>query len=329
MICTRRGVTLTPLVTRGTLDEEHHHRECHMKTHWFVRALVSVALLGISCGQAPSVSDTHGTKSSCRGGTPILLVPGFLAFSRVGDREYFQDVVSDLRSQGYCADVAVLPPVAPVPERAMLLRTEATRVMARFGAERIHLIAHSQGGLDSRWMISRLGGDAFVTSLTTIATPHRGCEISELVLGSDESARAAVARLFGVSLKDPAAYDNFIRTVHTLSPAWVRNIMNPSTPDMRSVRYESWAASAALPPIGFESLHPALFVTAAWLQTHVGANDGLVATDSMVWGGYQGLLRADHLAQIGHGSYNSAVDNFRHLPFYRAVASRVTSPVSL
>ncbi len=44
------------------------------------------------------------------------------------------------------------------------------------------IIAHSKGGLDSRVAISRGNISKYVASLTTINTPHRGCEYADYLL---------------------------------------------------------------------------------------------------------------------------------------------------
>jgi len=45
---------------------------------------------------------------------------------------------------------------------------------------RVHLLAHSMGGLDSRWVLAQDGMADNIASLTTIATPHRGTSLGNL-----------------------------------------------------------------------------------------------------------------------------------------------------
>ncbi len=45
----------------------------------------------------------------------------------------------------------------------------------------MNIVAHSKGGLDARYMISHLDMGGAVASLTTIATPHRGSELLNLL----------------------------------------------------------------------------------------------------------------------------------------------------
>lgn len=45
---------------------------------------------------------------------------------------------------------------------------------------KIYLIAHSAGGLASRWYIQKLGGSHYCDALVTLATPHRGTWVAGL-----------------------------------------------------------------------------------------------------------------------------------------------------
>jgi len=40
--------------------------------------------------------------------------------------------------------------------------------------ERVNLVGHSMGGLDSRWYIEQMGGEKYVDTLVTLGTPHHG-----------------------------------------------------------------------------------------------------------------------------------------------------------
>ena len=55
------------------------------------------------------------------------------------------------------------------------IKKKILEVIEKTGCEKVNIIAHSKGGLDSRYAISILGMDKYTASLTTISTPHRGC----------------------------------------------------------------------------------------------------------------------------------------------------------
>jgi pimeloyl-ACP methyl ester carboxylesterase len=50
----------------------------------------------------------------------------------------------------------------------------------KIGASRVHIVAHSMGGLVARHYIERMHGAARVQSLVTIGTPHRGTRLGNL-----------------------------------------------------------------------------------------------------------------------------------------------------
>lgn len=60
--------------------------------------------------------------------------------------------------------------------------TKIERVCERYGLERFHIVAHSQGGLIARQYIQHHGGDRRVKSLTTLGTPHSGTPLALLSL---------------------------------------------------------------------------------------------------------------------------------------------------
>ena len=62
------------------------------------------------------------------------------------------------------------------------LRDRILEVIKETGAEKLNIIAHSKGGLDSRYAISKLGMDKYVASLVTINTPHYGCNFVDDIL---------------------------------------------------------------------------------------------------------------------------------------------------
>ncbi|MBR1554172.1 MAG: alpha/beta fold hydrolase, partial [Oscillospiraceae bacterium] len=62
-----------------------------------------------------------------------------------------------------------------IEKSAIELHQQIHAVLEQTGAEKINIIAHSKGGLDSRYAVAKLGDAPYVASLTTINTPHHGC----------------------------------------------------------------------------------------------------------------------------------------------------------
>jgi len=65
----------------------------------------------------------------------------------------------------------------PVRKSAEKLARFVEEVRARERAERVDIVAHSLGGVVSRYYIERLGGDKTIGRLVTIGSPHAGTRI--------------------------------------------------------------------------------------------------------------------------------------------------------
>jgi triacylglycerol lipase len=117
----------------------------------------------------------------------IVLVHGILGSTAKFGIEYFQGVADHFREKGVRVLVPQLDPTRGVEFRGDQLRDQ---IASGYGDGRLnqnettHIVAHSLGGLDSRYMLSPQnpnGTKVPIRSLTTIATPHRGAPIADLL----------------------------------------------------------------------------------------------------------------------------------------------------
>ena len=67
--------------------------------------------------------------------------------------EYFRGVREHLEAKGHRVYVSRVSPLAGVRRRA----EQFAEQLANIDAEKVNIIAHSMGGLDARYAISRLG----------------------------------------------------------------------------------------------------------------------------------------------------------------------------
>src|SRR5712691_2851316 len=93
--------------------------------------------------------------------TPIVLVHGLFGFDRVcvpvvgwTVANYFPSIPELLRAAGNRVLIPTLSPTGGVADRAGQLKEFIERESP---SEPVHLLAHSMGGLDARYMISCLG----------------------------------------------------------------------------------------------------------------------------------------------------------------------------
>ncbi|MCS6850279.1 MAG: hypothetical protein NZ700_03800 [Gemmataceae bacterium] len=215
---------------------------------------------------------------------PLVLVPGLLGFGelRLGRQtlaSYFPGIVPLLRAAGNRTLVHWPNPTAGVAQRARRLGRFIRR---HLGDQPIHLLAHSLGGLDARYLISRLGFARQVLTLTTIGTPHRGTTFADWGVRCLAPMLQPVFRCCGVP--DQAFYD--------LTTTACRRF-NAEVPDAPGVRYFSvagwWHGPWRSPTWKF----PHRLVDQA-----EGPNDGVVSVSSATYGEHCLLWPADHLGLV-------------------------------
>src|SRR4051812_2708654 len=89
---------------------------------------------------------------------PVVLVHGLFGFDQIGigaaALHYFPGVATQLVTAGNRVLIPALSPTGGVERRARQLKRFLLRNSPH---EPVHLVAHSLGGLDARYMISRLG----------------------------------------------------------------------------------------------------------------------------------------------------------------------------
>jgi triacylglycerol esterase/lipase EstA (alpha/beta hydrolase family) len=111
-------------------------------------------------------------------GTPILLVHGVL-----DNRSVFTVFRRSLRRRGFGVVHAVNYSMwtSDIRAAAHQLRRHVERVCEQTGADYVHIVGHSLGGLIGRYYVQRMGGSAMVDTLVTLGSPHRGTRTAELV----------------------------------------------------------------------------------------------------------------------------------------------------
>jgi triacylglycerol lipase len=215
---------------------------------------------------------------------PIVLVHGLLGFDRiqVGPWEllrYFPGIEEWLQSAGNRVAAARLSLTRGIADRALELRRF---IRAEFPGERVHILAHSMGGLDARYMISRLDTADWVLTLTTFGTPHRGCTFADWGLQKFNWVIRPFFRLWGIS-------DRAFRDLTTDSC----RRFNEDVPDMPGVRYFSVAGrcDSAL-------VRPAYWLPHRIVSEREGPNDSIVSMATASHGESFEVWDSDHLSLV-------------------------------
>ncbi len=310
-------------------------------------------------GATASSSTTSGSAGS--GGAevklgppyPIVLAHGFFGFNDfagAGFLTYFYNVKDYM--QAHDEPLVFTPAVDPFNTsefRGAQLVASIEEILEATGHEKVNIIGHSQGGLDAR-VAANLRPD-LVASVVTVATPHGGSRIADVVLKlvADPNAQDLVNDLLvliGAPLYDQIGNEtNVILPLKLFSQEGIAEF-NKVHPDELGVFYASitgrtdlhlggsgCSTSVKLPFITdwqgkLDTVDPLLSVSEMILDGGIGdpyPNDGLVRVADAKRGEFWGCIPADHLDQVGQlfGDSAGLGNNWKHQEFYAALIAEL------
>ena len=248
------------------------------------------AASALACGGA--VVSEDGSLDLSKQSAPkatVVLVHGMGGFQKIEGIDYFWRVPELYRSLGASVFVPGTTTFASVEKRAGELAAQLDGVPGP-----LILVGHSQGGLDSRYLVTRLAYSDRVRAVVTIATPHHGSPVADVALGLApgpiQAAADALIGVLGWSLDG----------AREVTVDYMEHTFNKTVPDVAGVTYWSFSGRAA--PFGIGSgngwLHSPLLATWTFLDADVGASDGMVPEKSAHWGAFMGSIPADHLGEV-------------------------------
>src|SRR5436853_124587 len=147
---------------------------------WLLLALAATIIVAVALQHWKQSRKLRRARKPTAPRLPVVLAHGFLGFDEIelGNRKhpYFRGIGEQLERAGaqlYCPRV---PSASSISARAARLAD----LIRAIPEPRVNIVAHSMGGLDARYAISRLGLADRVASLTTIATPHLGTPLADM-----------------------------------------------------------------------------------------------------------------------------------------------------
>jgi len=181
-------------------------------------------------GLVETALQTGRPKGDVTHDTPVLLVHGY-GHNRSGwfllDRTLRQAGFSSVHTMNYVAWGA-----EGVPELAARLARRVEDVRRLTGAEKVHLVGHSMGGVLLRYYVQELGGAEFVDTAITIASPHEGTRVAlagigagarDLRPGSSVMRRLAAGVQRGAGVRWVAFYSNLDVLIQPAPSAMLRH----------------------------------------------------------------------------------------------------------
>lgn len=225
---------------------------------------------------------------------PILLVHG-MGFRDHKKLCYWGRIPKELEKLGCRIYYGNQDSNASVETNGMHIKKRIEEVIRETGAEKVNIIAHSKGGLDTRYAISTLGMADKVASLTTMSSPHNGSKTVDFLMKCPHFVVKFAGfctdcwfRILGD--KHPESLKCF-KTFTTKEA----EAFNKSNPDAKEVYYQSYAFVMKNPTSDIF-----LWFTNFAVNLFEGENDGLVTPKNAEWTNFRGVYRGNGRRGISH-----------------------------
>ncbi|MEW5734068.1 MAG: alpha/beta fold hydrolase [Thermodesulfobacteriota bacterium] len=272
-----------------------------MKSLRLTALVIALALL------APAAALAGGSSSSytCNTKYPVILSHGMGAQAQIlGIIDYWWGIEPALEDEGANVYITSVNGMDSTATKAAAWKKQLLQILAVTGKAKANVIGHSHGTIYTRYAMTNLGCAGKVATHTSIAGPHKGSSVANLMVYDLNSAVSMLTTdaldfiytfLFGDTNPDTR------QNLYDLCTDYMQNVFNPKTPNCSGVYYQSWAAKA-------KWATPNIFFMPTWLYmlAKEGDNDGLVSVNSAKWGTFRGVQQAawwspgcDHLTIVG------------------------------
>lgn len=233
----------------------------------------------------------------CRTKYPILMVHGVF-FRDYEHLNYWGRIPEELKKNGAEIYYGNHNSASAVRDSAKELAGRVHELIEKTGCEKVNIIAHSKGGLDARAMIALTDAAPYIASLTTINTPHRGCQFADYLLNKIPARQQR---------KVAAAYNSGAAKLGDVNPDFLAAVkdltfencaaFNEEIKDNPNVYYQSAGSKLNKPASGRFPLN----LTYHLVKYFDGANDGLVGEESFPWGQDYRFWTVEGKRGISHG----------------------------
>ena len=210
---------------------------------------------------------------------PVILAHGIALRDRETTRVPWGRIPHALRESGVEIYFGNTDAWGSIESNAEMLKETVDKILKETGKEKVNIIAHSKGGLDSRYMIWKYDYGNKVASLTTISTPHHGAVLADMIL----SLKFVHTKTAEKNLKDlTKLYKDLYPDIYTagyeLTTASMKEFNKIVTMDDR-VYYQSIysAMNKASDDLVFAFSYN-------YIKKEIGGNDGMVSEYSARWG---------------------------------------------
>ena len=210
---------------------------------------------------------------------PVIFVHGIIAHDRKSFINFWGRIPEILINMGNKVFFGNTDAWGDCRSNALILKNTIENVLKETNSERVNIISHSKGGIDSRYLIWRHDFGDKIASLTTICTPHNGAEIADLLFSKKITHTRffkKVLLMFGKMYGD--IKPNLFNVNYQLTTFKMKEFNEKVIMDTR-VFYQNFYISMknAFDDFMFHS-------TYKYINKISGKNDGLVSEKSADWG---------------------------------------------
>lgn len=243
------------------------------------------------------LNESRKEEKICATKYPVLMVHGVF-FRDFRFLNYWGRIPAELRENGAKVFFGEHQSARAVSDSADEIALRIKAILDKTGAEKVNIIAHSKGGLDSRCAIAEKGMAPFVASLITINTPHRGCGFADYLL---EKLKPSVQK------KIEDTYNSVAGKAGDEDPDFMAAVKD-LTAEKCKITDEKWGVPEGIycRSVGSQlkkarnGKFPLNF-SYRLVKYFDGENDGLVSESSFNWGENYTYLKPEKKRGISHG----------------------------
>lgn len=248
--------------------------------------------------------------SHCDTKYPVILVSGLGFHDQNRILHYWGNIPDHLKQHGCDIYTAHQEAFISIPDNAVKLKYRILDILEKSKKNKINIIGHSKGGLEARYLVSKLGMADHVASVTTLGTPHQGTYLADIILGKLPIPKFATARLVNLyaTLIGDRRPDSLRAVVQVTTDSMKR--FNDEVPDASKVYYQSYASHVN------KEYPNMLWKTMAYIiREYEGKNDGMVGVESAKWGDYKGLIYSPDASSVSHADMVGLTQFFGNAKF--------------
>ena len=226
---------------------------------------------------------------------PVVLVHGMMA-KDFPFWHAFRGISDFLEKQNVTVYVTNQDGIGAITTNAQQLKAEILDILQKENCEKVNIIAHSKGGVDSRYMISCLDMAEHVASLTTLSSPHHGSGLSARLLKMPPFLAKTIAFFNNTAFRILGdKHPDILQLGRDLTPEAMEQF-NETAPNMPGVYYQSFSSTS---PDKKAFLLSVPYQISRYCEQD--DTDGMVSVHSSQWGNYRGSMgeSIDHFKMVG------------------------------